>query len=192
MRIPWRLCRLFSIYVRKITGHQQIPQGNFIVAANHLSSLDMIVIMIALRRRVTYVADQRLVKNWLRKFVVYWLGRSIPNGHKAIERAKEVIDQNKILCVFPEGDIHPQHRDGYIHTGVMVLSHQTQVPILPIKITGTGKIWPPQVWPLKPWRFFSSMVTIGRPVLPLPPHKKFTKEEYGQQSIELMENIMSL
>jgi len=129
----------------------QIPrEGPVIVAANHASNLDPLVIAACLMPRL----GRRL--QWLGKKELFgWpiLGWVATNGGvhpvdrstadvEAYRLARRILDEGHLLLVFPEGtrshDGLPQHaRDG-----AAVLALRTGSPIVPVGIAGSFDVWP--------------------------------------------------
>lgn len=192
----WRIVTPFRHYIRSVRGKHNIPTGQFIVAANHESAIDAAMIILALNRSVRFVASGHLLSPRDRLFlynilVIFGVGRSISSGNGALERCKKVLAKKKILAIFPEGDIHPKYAPGRIHTGVMALSHQLQIPVLPISLHGTGALWPITGW-LRPWKTHSVDIVIGKPVQPTDPRAILSREQYQSMSDALMWMIRKL
>ena len=47
------------------------------------------------------------------------------------------------LLVYPEGTTSPDGTIGELKDGAFVIAVASQVPVLPVAIHGTGRIWPP-------------------------------------------------
>ncbi len=192
MRIPWTLLKPFSIYFKKIDGLQNVPAGPCLVASNHLSSLDTILLILAFKRPITYIAQSRLLNDWWHRLIVHHIGQAIPDNHHTINRAVEKLHQKNTVGIFPEGDIHPRHRSNRIHTGALVISQLANAPIVPVNIKGSDSIWPVTFWPLKPWRTHSVEMTIGAPISPLLDGQQYSRDFYQQRANELVQHIKNL
>ncbi len=128
-----------------------IPRsGPVIVAANHASNLDPVVIAAALMPRL----GRRL--QWLGKKELFsWpiLGWVATNGGvhpvdrstadvEAFRLAVRILDEGHALFVFPEGT---RSHDGTLseaRDGVSVLALRTGAPIVPVGIAGSFEVWP--------------------------------------------------
>ncbi|MFH1207610.1 MAG: lysophospholipid acyltransferase family protein [Patescibacteria group bacterium] len=194
----WRLFQPLKIYTRSISGQRNIPAGPCIVASNHAGPLDSSLIMLALKRDVRFIAARHLLQTnglmgWYHRRILFSVGQAIPSGEHCIETCRKVLQNGQSIGIFPEGDIHPALRQGRIHTGAVVLSHQTQIPIVPIHITESGRLWPIYpLWKIKFWRVRSVIITIGRPISPPTSGSHLTTSDYQQSSDQLMANIYEM
>jgi 1-acyl-sn-glycerol-3-phosphate acyltransferase len=130
---------------------EAIPRdGPVIVAANHASNLDPVVIastlMPMLGRRLQWLGKRELF-DWP---VVGWIARN--GGVHAVDRstadveayrlAKRILDEGHALFVFPEGT---RSADGTLQAardGVAVLALRTGAPIVPVGVAGSYERWP--------------------------------------------------
>lgn len=194
----WKTFRLLKIYIRSISGQSNIPAGPCIVASNHEGPLDSSFIMLALKRDVHFVAGRHLLKapgliGWYNRQILFSIGRAIPTGERCTETCRNALASGQTVGIFPEGDIHPALRQGRIHTGAVVLSHLTQLSILPIHIENSGRVWPIHpLWKIKFWRWRTVRIAIGQPVTPPARHQQLTRIEYQRLSDELLANIANL
>ncbi|MFA5134173.1 MAG: lysophospholipid acyltransferase family protein [Patescibacteria group bacterium] len=192
MKAPWQITYLFRPYVRSISGTENIPAGRCIIVANHQSSLDTLMLMLAFRRKITFVADHRLLKTVVRRYVTYTVGEAIPNGLSSTEFARVALRDGETVCIFPEGDIHPKYRTEGIRSGAAVLSHGEQIPVVPVRLTGTGRVWPVVGWPLRPWLVRSVRIAVGKPIDPPPVSEQYHYDDYQKLSRQFMETIEAL
>ena len=128
-----------------------IPRdGPVIIAANHTSNLDAVVLGAwltpALGRRIQWLGKKELFA-WP---VVGWAARNggvhpVDRGAADVEAfrlAKRILDEGHVLFVFPEGT---RSADGALHEardGVAVLALRTGAPIVPVGIAGSNGVWP--------------------------------------------------
>ena len=142
-----------------------------LLAANHVSFLDPLLVAWPLFRPVRFLAMKPLFHN--RAFG--WFIRSggaIPidslrgadkQGYSAGLR---VLQSGGVLCVFPEGGrsiagkLHP------LKPGVVRLSRAAQVPIVPVRINGAFEVWPRSRRFPRP---FGRISLEYRPPIPPPP-----------------------
>lgn len=129
----------------------EIPrEGPVIVAANHASNLDPVVIastlMPKLGRRLQWLGKKELF-SWP---VVGWIadhGGVHPVDRakadvEAFRLAKRILDEGHLLLVFPEGT---RSHDGALQEardGAAVLALRTAAPIVPVGIAGSFDVWP--------------------------------------------------
>jgi 1-acyl-sn-glycerol-3-phosphate acyltransferase len=129
----------------------EIPRdGPVIVAANHASNLDPVVLASALMprlgRRLQWLGKKELfawpVVGWIAaNGGVHPVDRSTADV-EAFRLAKRILDEGHALFVFPEGT---RSRDGTLseaRDGVAVLALRTGAPIVPVAIAGSYGVWP--------------------------------------------------
>jgi 1-acyl-sn-glycerol-3-phosphate acyltransferase len=165
---------LFRIVLRThVTGRENVPPtGPFILASNHLSFIDSMVIPLSAPRRVGYLAKAEYftgsgVGGWLTKTLFTGLG-ALPVQRQTSRAAQEALDT--ALGVLREGGgfgIYPEgtrSRDGRLargKTGVAWLALTADCPVVPVAVTGTDKVQPVgSRWP-RPHRV---SVTFGHPL----------------------------
>jgi 1-acyl-sn-glycerol-3-phosphate acyltransferase len=136
--------------------------GPMILAANHRSVLDPIVVALLQRRRVFYIAKSELFRHRL----VAWFYRSLGafpvqrggGDQQAIDISLEVLRRGDCLVIFPEGRCIPAGPLGAPRRGVGRLALATGAPIVPIAITGT------ELGRGSRWRWRRIAVTAGAPL----------------------------
>ena len=144
-------CRL------RIHGLEHVPrEGGVVLASNHLSMFDTLVIPYSINRshgpyRVWAPAKEELFRNaiaslCLRSWGVFPVRRG-RNDMRGIRRMLSLMRSDKMM-LFPEGT---RSRDGRLHEGNRMLGkliHQAQPVIIPTLIVGTdhvlgsGRWWP--------------------------------------------------
>jgi 1-acyl-sn-glycerol-3-phosphate acyltransferase len=139
--IAWVLSRF--IYRYKVRGDQHIPlQGAAILACNHVSFVDAILLMAASPRPITFIMDYRIFKIPILG-AIFRLGRAIPVAPqsedpavyaKAFEEAARVLREGDLLGVFPEGGITKDGKLGEFKGGIMKILEQQPVPVVPMAL----------------------------------------------------------
>lgn len=129
----------------------QIPrEGPVIVAANHASNLDPILIassvMPRLGRRLQWLGKKELftwpILGWVAtNGGVHPVDRSTADV-EAFRLAKRILDEGHLLFVFPEGTRSHDGALGPARDGVAVLALRTGSPIVPVGISGSYGVWP--------------------------------------------------
>ena len=167
-------CRLL---IRNVKGMENIPRDKrFIVVANHEKLIDpfyvLYLLLRKLNKKIHFIASPRwwfLGNTICRK----WAG-CIPlfNSKKAYLEAKELLKQNEIIGIFPEGNLYKKVR--IPKSGALRLSIETNTPILPIGIKSS-------YFP------FSSKVNIGKLIYP----KKGTRD-IEEQTFKIMDYVYKL
>tara|TARA_B100000925_G_C22010564_1_gene476176 strand:+ start:2580 stop:4463 length:1884 start_codon:yes stop_codon:yes gene_type:complete len=139
------------IYKIEIKTEKQLPkEGPVIIASNHISFIDPLLITAAMNRPPIFVMDQFYFDIKLLQWF-YTSARAIPIVPKKVcadglERAMNEIEnrlnQSELVALFPEGYIS---RDGNMipfKRGVYELSKKnTQIKIIPVAISGMWGSW---------------------------------------------------
>ncbi|MEU6094954.1 lysophospholipid acyltransferase family protein [Streptomyces sp. NPDC047079] len=136
-------------------GLEHVPaKGAAIVAGNHLSFVDPLLMPAILKRRITFLAKAeyftapgltgRLTACVLRgagQISVDRSGRAA--GQAAIREGLGVLAKGELLAIYPEGTRSPDGRLYKGKVGVAVMTLCAQVPVIPCAMVGTSEIWPP-------------------------------------------------
>jgi len=142
-----------------VEGLQNVPaQGPAIIAPNHISFLDSVVLIGVLPRQISFVGKAEYMDSWRTRYLFPAMGM-IPidrsGGRKsmvALDQVVEILDRGELFGIFPEGT---RSRDGLLHrgrTGVARLALQTGAPVIPVGISGTDQIQPPDARCPRPFR----------------------------------------
>ena len=149
-----------------VSGSEYLPRsGAAILAANHASFLDPILIGMRARRPVRFVVSQEFYNDPRLNAVLRWFGTIPVGGNAGIVRSfrliADAIRRGELLGIFPEGGIT---RDGTMkpfHDGAALIALRSGVPVVPIHIGGTFEALPRHAkWP----RFVPVSLRIGRPI----------------------------
>ena len=159
--MPYRLYRgllalIFRTFWRPvIEGAHHIPaEGPVLIAANHLSFIDSIVIPLSVSgRRVTFLAKAeyftgRGPHGLLRRTVFRVLG-AVPvqrdaqrQAQASLDTALEVLHRGWAFGIYPEGT---RSRVGRLYrgrTGVAWLALESGAPVVPVGLVGTDRVQP--------------------------------------------------
>jgi len=142
------------IYRPVIEGLENIPrEGPLLLASNHLSFVDSIVIPLAAPRRVTFLAKAEYftghgIRGSLNRTMFTALGAvPIQRGtagaaQEALDAALAILHDGLAFGIYPEGT---RSRDGRLYrgrTGVAWLALTAKCPVVPVGLTGTQDIQP--------------------------------------------------
>jgi 1-acyl-sn-glycerol-3-phosphate acyltransferase len=138
----------FHSYIRlDVIGHENVPKsGGVLLAPNHISYLDPILVGVATKRKVYSMAKGELFRNtFFRYFMRNLNAFPVRRGtidRNALKRSLQVLDEGNVLVIFPEGTIPLAGETKEGKQGVAWLVLKTNVPVVPIKITGSSKLLP--------------------------------------------------
>lgn len=140
-----------------VEGQEFIPRtGPAILASNHVSYIDPIIIGIASRRPVRFMAKKELFRFSLFGWLLRRLGAFPVNRDRinlqAFKQAISLVEAGKIVGIFPEGT----RGDGVTlrpaKPGIGLIAAQTGVPVIPAFHRGTEKVFPRGAWFPRPYR----------------------------------------
>ncbi|MFT4515083.1 MAG: 1-acyl-sn-glycerol-3-phosphate acyltransferase [Planctomycetota bacterium] len=143
----WLFVRgLFGLLFRlRVTGASP-ASGGYVLAANHSSFLDPLILGASLRRRIIYLMTETVWRSAAGGWFYRW-NRSIPlsargGNREALRAAREVLKQKRVVGIFPEGGIS---RDGKLmlgSPGAIALVLNEGLPIVPVGILGASDVMP--------------------------------------------------
>jgi 1-acyl-sn-glycerol-3-phosphate acyltransferase len=133
----------------EIVNADVVPaKGAVILAANHTSMIDVLFLLAALRRAAIAMAMAELWKSPLTRWLVEVLGQ-IPvvrgdseSGKAAMDSASAALADGALVGIFPEGKCAKPGEVLPYRPGVAVLSKDTGVPIIPVRLVNANKVLP--------------------------------------------------
>ncbi|TXH71009.1 MAG: 1-acyl-sn-glycerol-3-phosphate acyltransferase [Thiothrix sp.] len=165
---------VFIVLGLNLQGYKQLPlKGPAVVAANHNSHLDVLVLMslYPLKRlhsiRPVAAADyffQNKLWTWIatRCIDIIPIKRSGQSVDTVLDACHQALESEQILILFPEGSRGQPEQMGEIKKGLFYLMQQhPQVPITPVFMRGLGKALPRGEALFVP---FNCDVIIGEPL----------------------------
>ena len=146
---------LFLLLFRPhVVGRENVPaEGAFILASNHLSFIDSMVIPLMAPRRVGYLAKAEYfttpgVGGWLTRVLFTALG-ALPvhrgthrAAQEALDTAMSVLNEGGGFGIYPEGTRSPDGRMYRGRTGVARMILEAHVPVIPVAMIDTEKVMP--------------------------------------------------
>lgn len=136
------MIRLKLVYCLEVQGLENVPKDNaYIVAPNHLSTLDPPMIAAILPRPVAFMAKKELFENPFMRWWLNWLGSFAVDREKlSVSTIKTVLTIKKtdwVFGIFPQGTRQEPGVISNITKGFASLAKQTKCGILPIGFIGT-------------------------------------------------------
>ncbi|MFH1602601.1 MAG: lysophospholipid acyltransferase family protein, partial [Pseudomonadota bacterium] len=160
-----RLCRL-PLMVR---GIENIPtSGAFVMAANHASYLDGLILLAALRERgYSFAAKSELSQSLLPRLFLRSIGTDfvvrtdIKQGVEDTSRLADSVRAGRVPIFFAEGTFTRAAGLLPFRMGAFVVAAQTGVPLVPVAIRGARSVLRDGTWfP----RRGTIVLTIGAPI----------------------------
>jgi len=138
---------LRAIFPIQVFGREHIPQkGGFILAGNHVSYLDPLVLGSACPRRLDYMAKEELFYNRLFSWILYQVGcfpvKRDSADLSALKQAIRRVRQGNGLLLFPEGSRRFDGDQAQPHAGIGFLAAKLNVPVVPGFVQGTDLALP--------------------------------------------------
>lgn len=153
------------LFPTKVVGRQNIPQGGAILACNHFSYVDSVLVGTSFFRKQYFLAKAELFNSRFLAFVLRSLNAISIHRQKAdisaIKRCVSVLKNNELLTVFPEGTRNQSSEElAQIKSGLVMFAIKAHKPIVPMLLLKRPRIF----------RF--NKLLVGKPI--------FLTEFYGQ------------
>ncbi|MFM2318223.1 MAG: hypothetical protein RLZZ215_844 [Pseudomonadota bacterium] len=165
---------VFIVLGLNLQGYQLLPlKGPAVVAANHNSHLDVLVLMsLYPLKYLKYIRPVAAADYFFQNKIWSWIARHcidiIPiqrTGQSVatvLDACHQALESGQILILFPEGSRGQPEQMGQIKKGLFYLQQQhPQVPITPVFMRGLGKVLPRGEALFVP---FNCDVIIGEPL----------------------------
>ena len=139
----------------EVVGQKNLdPSRSYVVVANHLSALDIMACLLAVRLPMRFLAKTELFKvpifaQGMRAVGIVEVDRAARGSiHADVNRqGKDLIGKGRSLIIYAEGT---RSRDGALKPfkkGAFTMALTGHLPVLPVSIHGSFEAWPPgQPW----------------------------------------------
>jgi 1-acyl-sn-glycerol-3-phosphate acyltransferase len=182
--ISWPLVKVpFRLRAR---GVDNLPDGGFVLAANHTSNFDPWPLGLPLfpRRQLRFMAKSELFNPILKPILVGGGAVPVRRGQadlEAIDRAVDLVRDGEVVVMFPEGTrrkkgLRKKH-EPRAHTGAARIALAAGAPLVPAAIKGTDRLT--RLGPLR--------VAYGKPI----PLDDLREQEISRASREATERLMA-
>lgn len=164
---------LFTCYFRfQIEGKENIPETACIIAPNHQSFMDGLLVAAALKntlmQRTYFYAKAKHVHNrWLRfladrnNIVIMDINSDV---RESLQKVAALLQNGKNIMIFPEGTRTRNGAPGEFKKTFAILSKELGVPVVPVTINGAYEALPAGSFLPRPFRKVS--VHFNPPVFP--------------------------
>ncbi len=144
-KLDWLFRHLFR---PTVIGSEFIPEnGRIILAGNHTHFMDCILVACSTKRVVHFLGKSELLEPPLKRYFEPFGVIPVHRGQKdkaALSSAIEVLEDNKVIGIFPEGKVKLKSEAEYTVTpfkfGAVKMAHHTNSKIVPFSITGKYKM----------------------------------------------------
>jgi 1-acyl-sn-glycerol-3-phosphate acyltransferase len=182
----YQLVRLIALaYLRwrynlQIKGFDHMPEeGSVILISNHTSWLDPLVLAVATKRPIAFMAKEELFRGplitWFLKQLHAFPVQRGEGDRRALRSAQQILKKGGVLGLFPEGT----RNDGELlpfQKGAALIALRAGAPVFPVGIVWNGK---------------KTCVIMGTP-MEIPLVTKINREEVSEISHQLEERVAAL
>jgi 1-acyl-sn-glycerol-3-phosphate acyltransferase len=173
--IVWCACwPAFGVSSSPIVLHRERGRrpGAFLLAANHLSPLDVPCIMKETPRQIDFVSIVEVFRN---PIIAWFYGNMgafpLDRGRVDTGTTRTIFDrlkQGRVVGIFPEGSVQTDQTSvlngGRLKPGVLRIAKLADVPIMPVVIVGTRAYH--RIWSWLPLRRVRYGVNFGELIEP--------------------------
>ncbi|HLE47999.1 MAG TPA: lysophospholipid acyltransferase family protein, partial [Candidatus Thermoplasmatota archaeon] len=136
-----------TLFRTRFEGREHVPKkGPAIIASNHLSFLDHLIVGISIPRQIYFISKDQHFDYPIRRFLFSrWGVIPLKRGEgdqEAFQKSAEVIERGNVFCIYPEGTRSLDGRLHKGHTGVARLAAITKAPVVPVAMLGTFEAMP--------------------------------------------------
>ncbi len=181
---------IHTIYRVRVKGLDHIPEeGPVVVASNHVSFVDPLIIGGMIRRPVRFVMYYKIYKIPVLNFI-FRTGKAIPIAGRsedpeilenAYRRMHGVLGDGDVLGIFPEGRITPDGEIQEFKRGIDKIISEQPVPVVPMALCNLWGSLFSRRDPLhkrRPYKLWSLIeLRIGEPI----PPEQVTAERLQQE-----------
>ncbi|GAA0926017.1 MULTISPECIES: lysophospholipid acyltransferase family protein [Streptomyces] len=157
----------------RVEGVEHIPsEGPVILAGNHLTFIDSMILPLVCDRQVFFIGKDEYVKGkGLKGRLMAWFFTGVgmipvdrdggKGGVAALMTGRRVLEEGKVFGIYPEGTRSPDGRLYRGRTGIARLTLMTGAPVVPFAMIGTDRIQPTGAGMPRPCRV---TVRFGEPM----------------------------
>ncbi len=153
----------------RVSGIDTLPDEPCVVAANHASYLDGILLTGALPARFSFVIKREITQVPIAHMLLRRIGSEFVerfDRHQGASDARRLLRQaanGQNLVFFPEGTFRREPGLQRFHSGAFAAAARAEMPVVPVAIRGSRHVLPEGSW--LP-RYHNIQVTIRPPVAP--------------------------
>ena len=136
------------LYKIECNGIENIPKdSNYVISGNHLNILDSWLLILLTDENIRFMVDKKLYDTkpgewFFKKLGTYEIdpNETDTKSHlKAVAESVNLLKENEIIGIFPEGKTHPTNVHIAFKGGVPLISKLGKTILVPFGIEGTYK-----------------------------------------------------
>ena len=145
--LSWPL--VYGVFRLRARGREHLPDGGYVLAANHNSNFDPWPLGMPLfpRRYLRFMAKSELFWTPFKQFAIAAGAFPVRRGERdtaAIETATQLCREGHVVVMFPEGTRRKKGMrkkyEAKAHTGAARIALDAGVPLVPAGIVGTDRL----------------------------------------------------
>ena len=145
--LSWPVIR--GLFRERIDGLENLPEGGFVLAPNHVSNLDPWPLGMPLwpKRQLNWMAKSELYKPVIGTLISWGGAFPVRRGERdeaAIETAVERVKDGEVVVIFPEGTRQEKglikRHEARPRTGAARVALRAGAPLVPAAIGGTDRL----------------------------------------------------
>ncbi|MEU1943263.1 MULTISPECIES: lysophospholipid acyltransferase family protein [Streptomyces] len=186
----------------RVEGAEGIPgSGPVILAGNHLTFIDSMILPLVCDRQVFFIGkDEYVTGKGLKGRLMAWFFTGVGmipvdrdggrGGVAALMTGRRVLEEGRVFGIYPEGTRSPDGRLYRGRTGIARLALMTGAPVVPFAMIGTDRIQPGGKGLPRPGRV---RVRFGEP-LEFTRYEGMDRDRYVLRAVtdEVMSHVMRL
>ncbi len=194
--IVWFL--ISTIYRVRPKGMENIPhEGAALLACNHVSFVDPLILGGYIRRPVRFIMYYKIFNVPILKWV-FKAAKAIPvAGYKedpemfeqAFATVKQALADGDLVCIFPEGGLTPDGTLQEFKSGLERIIKETPVPVIPMSLNNLwGSMFSRKDKMLKrrPRKFLAKInLNVGKPIRPEEANSKVLFDKVSELKKEI-------
>jgi 1-acyl-sn-glycerol-3-phosphate acyltransferase len=140
---------LYGLFRLRARGKEHLPDGGYVLAANHNSNFDPWPLGMTLfpRRYLRFMGKSELFWTPLKQFITACGAFPVRRGERdleAIRTATDLCREGHVVVMFPEGTRRKKglrkRYEARAHTGAARIALEAGVPLVPVAIVGTDRL----------------------------------------------------
>lgn len=160
---------LFTVWFRyRAQGLENLPESGALLLINHQSFLDPLLVGLPLRRPVSYLARENLLRvpviGWLLKNTYVMPISRESAGTESLRESLRRMEHGFLIGIFPEGTRSLDGGLRGIKPGFVALVRRAKVPVIPVGIAGAYEAFPRGAWFPRPSKI---RIVYGPPMDPM-------------------------
>ncbi|MEO0078020.1 MAG: lysophospholipid acyltransferase family protein [candidate division WOR-3 bacterium] len=199
MKLRWRIGLVLTypfarlVLRLRVKGRNNLLSGPQILAANHVSNFDPLIVGMAAAREIHFLAKEELFKasRWFAWLIRTWNAWPVRRGgadSAALKQCSWLLKRGQTIVLFPEGTRSRTGELQQFQPGIGFLALSNHVPVIPVYLAGVDRsnvsYWVDRDFVRrgfrhKPAQPTSIHVSFGTPVLP----DRFSRDRTGYDQL---------